>query len=64
MKKSPWICIANLGDANPLDHGGAFVMRSIDPRETPQLWILEAPCDDADPPLEWTLYRFDLDRCT
>jgi len=36
-----WHCIANLGDATPEDHGGAFVL--VDKRGiyTPELWLCE-----------------------
>ena len=42
MTQQPsWHCIANLGDVNPLDHGGRFVM--IDKRGiyTTELWVYD-----------------------
>ena len=59
-----WHCIANLGDATPNVHGGAFVL--IDKRGiyTPELWIVTP--DDEDPNDDKpraTLCRVMLDEC-
>lgn len=63
-----WRAIANLGDTDPLNYGGAFVL--IDTREleegenhyTPELHIFEEPTGE---PLEWyERHVVLLDRCT
>lgn len=51
-----WHCIANQGDTDPLEHGGAFVL--VDKRGvyTPELWVYA--------PDQKTLARVMLDLCT
>jgi len=56
MTQQPsWHCIANLGDVNPLDYGGRFVM--IDKRGiyTPELWVYVEESK--------SLYTIVLERC-
>jgi hypothetical protein len=54
-----WHCIANLGDINPHEHGGEFVL--IDKRGvyTPELWILTVSDSG-----KRHLCRLALDLCT
>lgn len=55
-----YFCLANLGDASPLEYGGEFVL--VDRRGTydPQLWVYE-PNEREGKPGTWT--RFDLPQC-
>lgn len=56
--------IANLGDASPLEYGGYFVYSDGD---RPFVEMVEPPCDDIDFDSEkarWTVYSFDIDKCT
>lgn len=74
MSQPNWKQIAQLGDVNPIDHGGYFV--SIDETGVydPEGEILEAPpeCDDVwddetgdySDSAKWTVWRFALERCT
>jgi hypothetical protein len=58
-------CIANIGDATPLLHGGAFVM--VDKRGcySPELLILEPSGSDRyGDPTKWTRYSVTCDRLT
>lgn len=61
MSQPKWKCVAQLGDKNPVDHGGFFVLIDTTGVHTPQVELLESPDDDEG---EWMVYRFDLDRCT
>ena len=60
-KQPKWALLANLGDVNPIDHGGGFVY--VDTTETypPELEVLEVDVCGAD---IWTVSRFCLDKCT
>lgn len=49
--------LANLGDVNPLDYGGAFV------RSDDTLDVLVEPNEDDKKP-RWTVYTVALDRCS
>lgn len=58
-----WRLLANLGDVNPIDHGGIFVYVDETGHYPPEAERLESPdSDDSGGP--WTVYRFPLDRCT
>ena len=50
-----WHCVANLGDANPFEHGGDFVL--VDKRGiyTPELWHFDPDIN------QWS--RFDIGIC-
>jgi hypothetical protein len=64
MSEQPqWELIANLGDVNPVDHGGFFVYCDVTGQYECEVEILEAP-EDEEAPEGWTVYRFSLDRCT
>jgi hypothetical protein len=61
-----WELLANLGDVNPLDHGGYFVYRDTTGSYPEEAEYLEVPDDDTDPESDgarWTVYRFGLDKC-
>jgi hypothetical protein len=67
MTQPSWLCIANLGDASPLDYGGTFVL--VDRRGVydPELWYLRPYCPDAEPgraAQAWgELFRFRAENC-
>lgn len=61
MSQPDWECIAQLGDVNPVDHGGYWIMRDktgVYPEEAE----LFRPCEGDDGRV--TAYRFMLKRCT
>ncbi len=57
MSRQPnWKLLANLGDVNPIDHGGYFVYQDttgIYTEEAEKLFVYED---------SWQIYRFPLDR--
>jgi hypothetical protein len=66
MTRQPnWQLLCNLGDANPIDHGGVFVYLDKNCIYTPEMEVLEPSGeDDYGDPTTWTVYRFSLDKCT
>jgi len=64
MSQPTWKLIANLGDANPIDHGGIFVYVDVTGAYSPEVEVLEEPTDDEGDNGTWTAYRFELTRCT
>jgi len=62
MTKQPeWECIANLGDVNPIDHGGKFVLVDRTGVYPPEMEVVEElACN----PGHWRVWRFSMDRCT
>lgn len=58
-----WRISANLGDANPLDYGGYFVMVDETGQYDPEAELL-VPDDDDGEEKRWTVYRFVLEPCT
>lgn len=61
MSQPKWKLLANLGDVNPIDHGGYFIFEDETGVYDPEGEYLESPEDDSG---EWIVYRFSLDRCT
>jgi len=65
MSQPNWKYIANLGDANPIDHGGFFVYIDETGVYDPEVELLgvieENDCGEAS---RWVVYRFSLERCT
>lgn len=64
LQPSFW-CVANIGDVNPLNHGGAFVL--VDRRGTycPELRILEPMGEDSyGDPTGWLLHAVLMEDCT
>jgi len=59
-KQPIWHVAANLGDADPLNHGGAFALIDSTGVYDPELWIYREH-EDEDP--ERRLYRVSLERC-
>ena len=72
MTKQPkWTCIANLGDASPIEHGGCFVFTddtNVYSAEMEVWFPGEEVWDEDDPNVDddgtkGTAYRIMLDRC-
>ena len=74
MSQPQWKTIANLGDVNPIDHGGIFLKIDETGVYPPELEILETPIDDGElwddetgdygESVRWEVSRFVLERCT
>jgi len=65
MSQPNWKYIANLGDANPIDHGGFFVYIDETGVYDPEAELLEITRqNDGGEPIEWNVYRFSLEKCT
>jgi len=62
MSQPKWKCVANLGDVNPIEHGGLFVFIDETGVYPPEAEKLIPPCEDG--PQEWVAYRFILENCT
>lgn len=63
MSQPIWKLVAQLGDVNPIDHGGYFVYEDTTGVYPPEAELLRNHDDDGeDGP--WTVFRFSLDRCT
>lgn len=58
-----WRCIAQLGDANPLDYGGFFVLVDDTGVYPPEVERVE-PTDSDDEDSALTVHRFILEPCT
>jgi hypothetical protein len=64
MSHPDWECIANLGDVNPIDHGGKFVLVDKTGVYPPEMEVLE-PLEPCGQEAEvWQVWRFPMDRCT
>lgn len=57
-----WKRIANLGDINPIEYGGAFVYVDRTNTYSPELEILE-PSEEGEEQ-SWTVRRWPINRCT
>jgi hypothetical protein len=55
-----WRCIANLGDTNPLEYGGAFLLVDETGVYPPEMEVWQ----DADDTYPLRMGRFILERCT
>lgn len=62
MSQPVWKFVANLGDVNPIDHGGYFVYVDETGVYPPEAVYLEVEGDDE--ANKWTEYRFSLEPCT
>jgi hypothetical protein len=64
MTKQPeYKLIGNLGDVNPLDHGGKLVYVDTTGVYDPCMEVIEPNKADGEI-LSWTVYRFNLEKCT
>ena len=61
MSQPDWECIAQLGDKNPIDHGGYWILRDTTGVYSEEAELLVVPEDEDG---EYTIYRFTLERCT
>ena len=61
MSQPAWECIAQLGDKNPIDHGGYWILRDTTGVYSEEAELLIVP-DDEDG--DYTIHRFTLERCT
>lgn len=62
-----WFCVANLGDADPINYGGAFVYVDLTGVYDPELEILREPIfsgPDDKPQDDWRVYRVCLESHT
>lgn len=59
-----WQLIDNLGDANPIDHGGLFVYRDTTGVYMEEAELLQPIDSERGEPETWYAWRFLLDRCT
>ena len=65
-----WRCVANLGDVNPVDHGGLFVFVDETGVYAPEMVLVEPPnpydYDDGElsANAKWLTYRVVLEPCT
>lgn len=76
MSQPVWKFIAQLGDANPIDHGGQFLFVDETDVYDPQLEVLELIEGDEDDEynendelvhegnMKWETHRFSLPKCT
>ncbi len=63
MSNQPeWECIAQLGDMNPIDHGGYWVFKDKTGVYCEMGELLVVPEPDSGE--KYIVYRFDLERCT
>jgi hypothetical protein len=58
-----WRCIANLGDVNPLDHGGLFLYRDTTGQYDEEMEKIELGDEDPEKGDEYLVFRVVLDRC-
>ena len=61
MSQPAWECIAQLGDKNPIDHGGYWILRDTTGVYPEEGELLIVPEEDGG---KYTIYRFILERCT
>lgn len=60
-----WEFVSNLGDVNPIDHGGLFVYRDKTGVYPPEMVKLEPLGeDDYGDPTSWEIHRVPLEPCT
>jgi hypothetical protein len=59
MQQPEWVVVAQLGDVNPLDHGGYWVLVDSTGAYAPEGEWVEVEDDD-----RLTVYRFLLEKCS
>ena len=66
MSQPKWKCVANLGDVNPVDHGGFFVFIDTTGVYPPECVALHVPSEgeEAEYPNSYELGRFICEPCT
>ncbi len=65
MSQPDWECIGQLGDANPVEYGGLWVLRDKTGVYCEEAELLIVPDDDTDwaADRKCVIYRFILERC-
>jgi hypothetical protein len=62
MTEQPeWECIANIGDMNPIDHGGKFILVDKTGRYDPEMEVLEKEYNQRN---SWMVWRFIMEPHT
>ena len=61
MSQPEWECIANLGDVNPIEHGGKFVLVDKTGVYAPEMEVLEKEYHTRN---NWRVWRFILEPHT
>lgn len=66
MSQPQWNLIAQLGDKNPIEHGGYFVYEDATGVYAPEGEYLESPPDHLfeTHKARWRVFRFSLELCT
>ena len=60
-----WKLVAQLGDANPVEHGGRFVYQDTTGVYSPEIEVLTSPEEwNESSKCEWTVHRFICNPCT
>lgn len=68
-----WKLVANLGDANPIEHGGLFVFEDTTGAYPPEIELIEQPSEEFEdystdsgwkPSARWTVRRAVCEPCT
>jgi hypothetical protein len=62
VSQPDWKCIVNLGDVNPIDYGGKFVLVDKTGKYAPEMEVLD-PVETCGEEV-WRVWRFIMDRCT
>ncbi len=57
-----WKIVSNMGDRNPIDHGGYFVYVDETGTYDPEAELLVTYGENVGN--QWTVFRFSLERCT
>lgn len=61
MSQPEWECIANLGDVNPIEHGGKFVLVDKTGVYAPEMEVLEKEYHQRN---SWLVWRFVMEPHT
>ena len=76
MSQPTWKFVTNLGDANPIDHGGRFLYTDETGVYDPEVEVLEIKSGDTDDEyndddelevegdIVWEIHRFSVESCT
>lgn len=63
-KKLGFRCLAQLGDVNPLDYGGCWILQYLTGNYAPDMEILIIPEEEeGEKPQKYLTYRFPLEQC-
>jgi hypothetical protein len=62
-RQPEWEFVANLGDKDPLDHGGIFVFKDRTSVYEAEVEVLQLTCEKEDME-RYSIHRFSIDRCT